>query len=199
MSKTWDKFVSLSPWYLGALTVIFGIICVFALRSNYEHMTKLRQALYTADKNDGNVTAALVNLQSYVTSHMNTELSSGPNAVYPPIQLKYSYERAVSSAGGQLNSVNSALYTEAEDYCQSAIPNGFSGRYRIPCIEQYIQSHGQQQNNIDQSLYEFDFVSPLWSPDLAGWTLIITILSLFLLLLNRAVNFTRKRIHKTIA
>lgn len=168
-------FLSIKPWQLLGLTIISGVVCLFALRSNNEHMAKLRAAVYAADKSNGNVTLALDNLQNYVTSHMNTNLSSGPNAVYPPIQLTYTYNRLVDKLSSQLEAENSNIYTDAENYCQTAIPNGFSGRYRVPCIEQYIESHSLNQGNIDQSLYEFDFYSPIWSPDLAGWSLVATI------------------------
>lgn len=193
----WQRFLNVKPWYLFILFLISGVICVFALRANNEHMAQLRSDVYEADMDNGNVKQALINLQTYVTSHMNTSLTSGSNSVYPPIQLKYSYDRAVTSAGSQAQSANSNLYTEAENYCQNAIPNGFSGRYRIPCIEQYVESHGTQGNNIDQSLYEFDFISPAWSPDLAGWSLLVTVFLLFLTLLNIAVNFwLRKFVNK---
>jgi hypothetical protein len=34
--------------------------------------------------------------------------------------------------------------------------------------------------NISPSLYEFDFVSPTWSPDLAGWSLVASTMLLLL-------------------
>ena len=193
LAKLWHRYVGLSPWYLLILTVISILICLFALRANNEHMAQLRSEVYAADKNNGDVIGALSNLQVYVTSHMNTNLSSGPNAVYPPIQLKYTYSRLVDKLGGQLQSTNSVIYTQAENYCQTAIPNGFSGSYRIPCIEQYIESHSLQQGNIDQSLYQFDFVSPAWSPDLAGWSLLATVLFGLLFLGNLGVNYWHKK------
>lgn len=143
-------------------------VSVYALRENNLKMVKLRDTVYAADKNNGDVNGTLKDLQAYVTAHMNTDLSGGPNAAYPPIQLQYTYAR-LQDANNQLASrINGPLYTEAENYCQQKIPNGFSGRYRISCIEQYIKSRGTNVQNVPASLYEFDFVSPRWSPDLAG-------------------------------
>lgn len=193
LTNVWHKAISISPWYLLILAVISAVICIFALRGNYEHMTKLRQDVYTADQNNGNVTAALTNLQKYVTAHMNTNLTSGNDSVYPPIQLKNTYDKQTEAIGSQLQSVNSNIYTEAEDYCQNAIPNGFSGRYRVPCIEQYIESHSLNQGSLDQSLYEFDFVSPTWSPDLAGWSLVTTIFLVILFLVRLIIKYLEKR------
>jgi hypothetical protein len=123
---------------------------------------------------------------------MNTSLTSGPNSVYPPIQLTYSYDRSTASQAESLQQKNSSLYTEAEDYCQAEVPNGFSGRYRVPCIEQFVTSHGLDQANVPSSLYQFDFISPTWSPDLAGWTLIST----FILAILSIVSFAMKVLHK---
>jgi preprotein translocase subunit SecF len=197
LNSIWGWFISIRFWYLIILVIISAAVCLFALRSNNEHMAVLRQNVYNADKSNGDVAGALTNLQKYVTSHMNTNLNSGANAVYPPIQLKYTYNRLVSQISGQDQSVNSAIYTQAENYCQTAIPNGFSGRYRVPCIEQYIQSHSLDQGKVNQSLYEFDFISPTWSPDLAGWSLVATMFILFLLLLNVSINYWEKRQKKS--
>ena len=179
MSARKDKLKNfirdIKPWYLFVLFLLSGLICVYALRANNEHMNTLRNDVYTADKSGGNVELALQNLDKYVTSHMNTALSSGPNGVYPLIQLTNTYNRTTASQTSAIQQQNSTLYTQAEDYCQSTIPNGFSGRYRVPCIEQYVTTHGLQGNDTSSSLYEFDFISPTWSPDLAGWSLVATV------------------------
>ncbi|HEY9714708.1 MAG TPA: hypothetical protein V6C72_14670, partial [Chroococcales cyanobacterium] len=85
-------------------------------------MAKLRDAVYTADKNDGDVTGALKALQVYVTNHMNTDLSSGNTSIYPPIQLKYTYDRLVQTESDQVakaNGQNSQIYTDAQHYCEA--------------------------------------------------------------------------------
>ncbi len=181
------------PWYLLTLTVILAIVCVNALRTNNEHMNYLRNQVYAADKSGGNVEAALENLARYVTSNMNTDLSSGANSIYPPIQLTNSYNRVTSSQTAAIEQQNSTLYTQAEDYCQQLIPEGFSGRYRIPCIEQYVTTHGVKGAAIPDSLYEFDFVSPTWSPDLAGWSMLVTIVFAILTLISFVFHFKHRR------
>lgn len=157
------------------LFIASALVSIWALRHNNLTMIKLRDALYAADKSDGDVNTALNNLRQYVYGHMNTDLSSGGNTIKPPIQLKYTYERLQSTA--QQQATNSGLYTQAEDYCQALIPANvsISGRGRISCVQDYILSHGgQKASAIPTALYEFDFLSPAWSPDLAGWSLIAT-------------------------
>lgn len=168
------------PWYFLILAVISSAICVYALRQNNITMIKLRDNVYAADQNNVNVEGALKTLQAYVTSHMNTNLTGNSDAVYPPVQLKYTYERLVAAEEQQLNDSNTQIYTNAQNYCQQVDSTDFSGRNRVPCIEQYVENHGIQLPAIPASLYEFDFISPKWSPDAAGWTLVVSI-ALFLL------------------
>jgi flagellar basal body-associated protein FliL len=161
------------------LTLICGGITIAALRANNQHMAKLRSTLYAADKSGVGVPQALTNLQQYVTAHMNTNLSTGNGSVYPPIQLEYTYQRLVQAQDQAALNADSGLYTAAQAYCQNLIPNYFSGHNRVPCIENYVSTHGSlgsKASNIPAALYEFDFVSPSWSPDLAGWMLLVTIL-----------------------
>ena len=191
-SGIFHRLLSISPLYFLVLAAIFGVVCVIALRSNNEHMAQLRTAVYQADKNDGNVQQALDNLQAYVTAHMNTNLDTGVGSVYPPIQLEYTYLRLIKAQNQSAYSANAGLYTAAQIYCQKLDPYDFSGHNRVPCIEQYVTSHGSSVPQVPAALYEFDFVSPAWSPDLAGWTLLATVFFLLLAGLEFAVQFGRK-------
>ncbi|HVU59792.1 MAG TPA: hypothetical protein VHC98_03065 [Candidatus Saccharimonadales bacterium] len=174
----WAKTRWMKPWYFLLIALALGSVCIIALRNNNLEMARLRDAVYTADKNGSGVERALQNLQVYVTSHMNTDLSTGPNAPYPPIQLQYTYDRAVQAAGQAASAANAKIYTDAQHYCEQQDATDFSGHNRVPCVQQYIESHGATLPSIPDSLYKFDFVSPWWSPDLAGWTLIAAVLSL---------------------
>lgn len=175
----WSKQLeALKPWYFFVLAIFFGIICIFALRANNQHMVELREAVYKADKENGDVQGALQDLQAYVTRHMNTNLDAGPNAVYPPIQLQYTYQRLVESQGAGRAKANQDLYTEAQKYCESQNSQDFSGRNRVPCIQQYVQARTTPATApIPDALYKFSFATPRWSPDLAGWSMVLTVLS----------------------
>lgn len=139
-------------------------------------MVQLRSEVYATDQSGGDINSALNNLRKYVYGHMNTDLSSGGNAIKPPIQLKYTYERLLEAQQQTAASSNSRIYTEAQTYCQTQVPAGFSGRGRVPCVQDYVTSHGVKTPPIPTGLYQFDFVSPSWSPDLAGWSLVVTAL-----------------------
>lgn len=161
-------------WYFLAAAGVSGAVAVVALQSNYKHMTTLRQAVFTADEKNGDIETALRDLRTYVYNHMNTNLSGGNNAIYPPIQLKYQYQRLVAQQEAN-KADNSQVYSDAQSYCEAQNPTGFSGSNRVVCIENYVETHGATASvAIPDSLYKFDFVSARWSPDLAGWSLVIT-------------------------
>ena len=162
-----------------------GFFAVYQLRMNNERMIELRQAVYEADKSGSDVQIPLRELQAYVTRHMNTNLQSGPNSVYPPIQLKYTYERLVQAEVDKAKNANSSVYTDAQAYCEKLNSRDFSGRNRVPCIQQYVSTHTTQgTKTIPDALYKFSFVSPRWSPDLAGWSIFIAALSFILFIVS---------------
>lgn len=147
------------------------------MRHNNVRMTQLRDAVYTADKNNGDVNIALNNLRTYVYSHMNTNLSSGKNNIKPPIQLQYTYQRLYEAKLNQVQSANQQVYLDAQFYCHTHADQN-SVLAQNNCIKNYAVAHGVggADINIPPGLYQFDFVSPTWSPDLAGWSLIASII-----------------------
>ena len=158
------------------LFIVSGVVAIYALRHNNQTMVQLRSEVYAADQAGGDVNLALNNLRKYVYGHMNTDLSSGGNVIKPPIQLKYTYERLLAVEQQKAVSTNSQIYTDAQTYCQALVPAGVSGRGRVPCVQDYVTSHGVKITPIPTGLYQFDFISPAWSPDLAGWSLVFAAL-----------------------
>lgn len=172
----WTRIRPIKTWYLFAVFVVAGTVAVLALRNNYAVMVDLRESVYQADREAGDVEGALQKLRGHVHAHMNTSLSAGADAVYPPIQLKETYQRLVTAEKERVNASNSQVYTDAQTHCEKLHPGSFSGGPRVPCIEQYVKEHGTKAKVIPDALYKFDFASPSWSPDLAGWSLVLSIL-----------------------
>lgn len=171
----WTLIRPVNTWYLLIASAICMTIGVVALRDNYATMTKLRDQVHAVDQTGGDVEQALQNLREHVGNHMNTSLESG-SGVYPPIQLKFTYERLVTAERERVNAVNSQVYTDAQHHCERLYPSSFSGGPRVPCIEQYVKDHGTTAKQIPDAVYKFSFVSPRWSPDLAGWMLVFAAL-----------------------
>lgn len=187
------RFRRVKPVYFLALALVSAAVCVLALRANNQHMIKLRDAVYAADKNNADIQKPLKDLQAYVTRHMNTDLSAANTTVYPPIQLKYTYDRLVAAQSTAAAAANTDLYTAAQRYCEQQNSQDFSGRNRVPCIQQYVQQHDTRLAPIPDALYKFAFVSPRWSPDLAGLSLVVAFLSGVSGLVTLGVQFWLRR------
>jgi hypothetical protein len=190
LHHVWRTLRRIRPVFFLGVAIIFGIISLMSLRQNNQEMVRLRDAVYTADKNNADIEGSLRRLRTYVYSHMNTSLSSGPNAVHPPIQLKYTYERLQQSQQSVLNQGDSSLYEQAEDYCDSQT---VIGSEVISCIQSYASSHGANLAPIPDGLYKFDFTSAKWSPDLAGWSLVVTALAALGFLVSAPYHWWAKK------
>ena len=161
------------------LAAICGFTAIYALRQNNLGAVRLRDHVLQVDKENGDVETALRELRTYTYSHMNSSLANSTSA-YPPIQLKYRYERLVAAEQARVDAANknNTMYNDAQIYCEKTEPQSFLGAGRLGCIQRYIDSHPAgtvvPANQIPDSLYKFDFASPVWSPDLAGWSLVLT-------------------------
>lgn len=176
----WTKIRPFSHFYFLALAALFLIIGIAGMRQNNITALRLRDEVLKVDQQNGDVEAALRTLREHVYSHMNSNLSSGASNIAQPIQLKYRYERLVKAEEDRVSSANEKIYNDAQVDCERRFPAGLSGSGRIPCIEAYVSSRNITPKQIPDGLYKFDFVSPMWSPDLAGISLLLT--SVFLLL-----------------
>ncbi len=175
-----------------ALVVSSGV-SVLLLRRNNLRMVELRTKVVEADANGGDVQAALKDLRAYVTTHMNTNLRSKSEFAgsEPPIQLVNTYNKAVADAQAKAAAANgnTSLYNEAEANCkQRAVPLTVIAS----CIQEYVAARTNNQNpavaaEVPKELYTYDFVSPKWSPDLAGWSVVVS-LGLTLMLLGRIIK-----------
>ncbi len=190
----WTKIRGVSYWYFLIGFVISGVIFVWAYRQNNLGMIELREAVFVADEQNGDIETALRDLREYVYSHMHTQLAVGDTAIRPPIQLKHRYERLLAAEKDRVSQANTKIYTEAQADCERRFPTGPSSSGRIPCIQEYVASHGMKQQPIPKELYQFDFVSPVWSPDLAGWSLVVTVVLGGLFVLRFGLELWLRRI-----
>ncbi len=183
--KRFNKLLrSVNIWIFLVIAVVAGLVAIYSLRQNNLRAIELRNQVVEVDKNNGDVESALRELREHIYSHMNTNLSSGDNSISQPIQLKYRYERLVEAEQKKLSVQNTQIYTEAQAECEKQFPVGLSGSGRIPCITEYVSARGVEQKEIPEELYKFDFVAPFWSPDLAGWSLVISSIALALFVIR---------------
>lgn len=176
-TKKLKEIHSAKATYTLFLGIVFGLICISALRHNYQVMTKLRDDVSVADQNNGDVETALTMLRSHVYGHMNTNLISGSNPIKPPIQLKYRYERLAATESDKVKTANAKVTSDAEIMCTSQFPAAGYNPDRVVCIQNYVNVNATSESTVAESLYKFDFISPKWSPDTAGITMLISIFS----------------------
>lgn len=192
LHHSWRYLRHIHPWYFLALALIFAAISVYALQQNNKQMGRLREAVFIADKNNGDVEGALRDLREYVYGHMNTSLAAGPGAAHPPIQLQYTYERLQAAQQQNLGQNNSNLYNQALEECNREGQTS-SGQATINCIETYSAQHGVQLADIPDALYKFDFRAAKWSPDLAGWSIVLAVLFMVAFVLSAAYTRLMKK------
>lgn len=188
--RRWLKRLQLlKTWQLVVLLLLASLVAATFLRLNNLGMVERREAVLAADQkgDDKAVKAALVDLQHYVSSHMNTDLGKG-------VYLVKSYERdraaALESATGSTNP-NSAVYQQASVECRSRFVGGvesFRNDY-VQCVIERVKSLGggedtSQLNLPRADLYRFDFRSPLISFDPAGLAVLVCLFILSVIVLR---------------
>jgi hypothetical protein len=119
---TINKIKHASPKLFLYLAAACAILAIIGLRQNNLKMVELRTELYAADKRGTGVDQALNKLRAHVYGHMNANLASGNNAIKPPIQLKYTYERLLKAEQARVNQANDAIHRAADAYCRRTEP-----------------------------------------------------------------------------
>lgn len=169
------QFHIIPAWYFLVASLLCLMIGVYGLRQNNLKMVELRKAVITADESNGDVETALNNLREYVYAHMNTDLSGGNNAIKPPIQLKGRYDRLLSEENIRVKAQNDQVQKRAEAICTAQFPASGYNSPRVSCVQNYVATNAVKTGEVPADLYKFDFVSPRWSPDLAGFGLFFSV------------------------
>jgi hypothetical protein len=170
--------------HLVILLAVLVMASVFFLRQNNLHMIERRNLVVRADEQNKDIPQAITNLRNYVASHMNTGM--GDKGVYLEHSYQRSYEAAVTQAA-QGATAGATIYRQADQDCQSKFPKASGFSAYVQCVTDKVGSSGIPTGPItppSSDLYRFNFVSPAWSPDVAGFTLLLAVL-LALLLVGR--------------
>jgi hypothetical protein len=188
----WIKYRYITLFVPVALIIISLLIATFSLRDNNLKMLELKEAVISADANDGDVEKALQDLRAHVNSHMNTRLRP-QGSTEPPIQLVNRYEKlvALQQANANVDSTVQRLLQEGQAQCSSLAVS-----LRNQCIKDYFVANGGGEAFIKlppKELYTFDFASPTWTPDRAGLSLLVLAVSTVLLILRLLAGVVIKR------
>lgn len=179
-------------WQLIIVLLIAGIASAELLRQNNLGMIERRNTVKVADEqgDDAKTQAALVELQRFVSSHMNTNM--GDRGIYLEKTYQRAYERAVQDSLKD-DSASRNLYDQADRECHAVFNRTSSFPAYTQCVAEKLA--GQAGNDPLQNakvpsvdLYRYNFVSPAWSPDLAGLTVALTVL-IALLIAGRIILY----------
>lgn len=164
------KKLHIKTWQLVGLFFIFLILSTYFLRQNNLKMVELRNTVIVADEQALDVAAALEALNEHVFHHMNT-------TIVRPIELVHTYNRQAKTAIEAANqSRGRDIYAEATAACER---RGVPTTSIAQCAANYALENNpgttQQQINLpDKSRFTYTFATPKWTPDLAGFSVLIT-------------------------
>lgn len=160
-------------WQLILLLILAGLITATFLRLNNIGMIERRTAVLSADKQGDQETirARLFDLQRYASAHMNA--ASGP--IYLEAQYGRDTQASIEAASARNDGNN--INVQADQVCKAQF-GGYSQAY-VQCFASELAKFPEGSNQPDKanlpspSLYRHDFASPAWSPDFAGFGLVI--------------------------
>jgi hypothetical protein len=195
VNRSIKQLQRVKTWQLVVLLVIGLIVSLTFLRLNNIGMVERRAAVIAADEvgNDEVTINRLYDLQRYVTSHMNTDMGKGT-------YLQASYKRDVKKAydqASQDNNPNGNIYKKAQQVCapkftawsQAYVQCTFSELGKYPAATDLAS--GVKLPPADMYLHVF--ASPLWTPDFAGWSVVVCIL-IVLVIVARTISLLALRI-----
>jgi hypothetical protein len=176
-------------WQLVVLLILAGFLAATFLRLNSIGMIERRDAVLSADEagNDEVTVQRLYDLQRYVSAHMNTTLGQG---VYLEASFNRDLQAWQAEEYGDRNP-NGNIYKKAQEVCAPKF-SGYSAAY-LRCTTDELAKYpsaedlGANTSKPRQEAYIKNFVSPTWSPDFAGWALVICAV-LVLLIIIRLVS-----------
>lgn len=168
------KLQSIKTWQLLVVLVLSGFMTATFFRLNNIGMIERRSAVMAADESGDQAatTARLYDLQRYVAARMHTDTG--------PIYLEHQYTRDVQrsvDAAKNAGNPNGNINEKAEAVCKPQY-TVWSTAY-VQCftdeLAKYPPSPDPVQNIVlpRTDLYRHVFAAPLWSPDFAGWSLLV--------------------------
>ncbi len=176
----------IKTWQL--LLVLFLMLFLSAtfLRLNNIGMIQRLDAVKVADiAGDDEITKnRLYDLQRFVSDHMNTDMGKG---VYLEKAYGRDIQKAYAAASADTNP-NGNIYKKAQDVCAPRFSD-WSTAY-IQCTVDELAKYPAAGNLASSAKlpkadsYLHVFVAPFWSPDFAGWSVLLCVVILFMIIVR---------------
>lgn len=163
-------------WQLVILFILASFITATFWRYNNVGMVERREAVLAADREgrDGDISNRLWALQQYVSQHMNTDTGQ--------ILLQEQYRRAGEAAyqaASEASGAEGNVSEQADAICRPRF-TAWSPAY-VQCFIDELDKFPPAPNpdeNVkipDVRLFVHSFIGPRWSPDFAGFSLLVSI------------------------
>lgn len=183
VKKSIKQLQRIKTWQLVILLLLAVIIAATFLRLNNIGMVERRSAVLAADEagNSEDIKNRLYDLQRYVSHHMNT--STDKIALDGQYHRDSQKAKEAAEATGNGDS-NGNVYGKAAAVCD---PIGIAQGWRWPdpryiaCVDTELSKYPAANGPVNTielpsaNLYYHVFTSPIWSPDFAGWSLVVCI------------------------
>lgn len=180
--RSWHKTL-VKTWMLVLLLVIFSGLGAWGLHTNNVNMMSLREDVLASDRSGKNVDVPLNKLMNYSLRHMNASVED--------LGLTHSYQRDADEAervAKQNSKVQGrdSVTAKGQKHCEKSIGVDSSGYTTkiAQCVQDYVRQHGGSVGPAaskvvypDKTLYYFSFASPRWSPDLAGFSILLALIA----------------------
>lgn len=196
--RTWSQ---LKLWELVVLLVISLFISATLLRLNNIGMIQRRDAVEVADKSGEEVELMnrLYDLQRYVAAHMNA--SPGQVALDHAYKRAYDRDFKVFEETAQRSGSGNDVVQKVRQTCDNQAKQGGYGRFWVRADPRYVSCINEEWAKYPSAAvsdvqfkppstapYYQTFVSPLWSPDAAGWSVLVTVLLMVVVIVKAAVS-----------
>ncbi len=199
-----------TTWQLLLILLLALFVTATFLRLNNIGMLQRREAVLAADKEGTTdaLTNRLYDLQRYASAHMNA--STGD----VPLQESYNREaqRLRDTALAQASQSGENIYKKIEDEVCGPLARANGWRWPDPryinCQTEQLAKYpaaSQPSSEIPtpvKELYIHRFYSPLWSPDFAGFSVLVclalTVVIIIRLLTLLALRLVLRRYYKVV-
>lgn len=179
------RLARVKTWQLVLLLILSFYVSATFLRINNVGMLERVKAVEAADKlaDEEVIQERLYELQRYVSQHMNTSTRD--------IYLQTIYERdsraILKKAEDANRQTHNTIWNKAANECYAEYPGYWQGQ--IQCILEKQKSFPTSSpitevQTPDPAEYKHTFLSPVWSPDFAGWSVLVSLLLLLMILVR---------------
>ncbi len=185
----------IKTWQLVVLFFILSLIAATFLRLNNIGMYERRTAVLAADKagDINDIQSRLYDLQRFSSEHMN----AGSGAFYLEQQYKRDVQKIVEAARNSDVNPNGNINVQADATCKTQYGQ-YSQAY-VRCVRdelaKFPPSPDPQQNLTfpNTELYRHETSSPVWSPDFAGF-IVLLCLAVIMIIVIRLIGLMTLRL-----